>query len=87
MIHKFMHCKQLASYLKTVQTLLLTGTRARAKNTMAAISICHCSSLLLHGLIIAMIFVAFSGWFYGLGLCTQRTVLLYTTALASERPS
>ena len=42
-----MHCKELATYLKTVQTLLLTGTKARAKNTMAAISTRHCSSLLL----------------------------------------
>ena len=42
-----MHCKELATYLKTVQTLLLTCTKARAKNTMAAISIRHCSSLLL----------------------------------------
>ena len=44
-----MHCKELATYLKTVQTLLLTGTKARAKNTVTAISICHCSSLLLVG--------------------------------------
>ena len=42
-----MHCKELATYLKAVQTVLLTGTKARAKNTMAAISIRHCSSLLL----------------------------------------
>ena len=42
-----MHCIELATYLKTFQTLLLTGTKARAKNTMAAISIRHCSSLLL----------------------------------------
>ena len=42
-----MHCKELATYLKTVQTLLFTGTKARAKNTLATISIHHCSSLLL----------------------------------------
>ena len=40
-----------------------------------------------HGLIVVVIFVAFSGWLYGLGLRAQRTVLLYTTALASECPS
>ena len=39
--------QRVATYLKIVQTLLLTGTKARAKNTMAAISIRHCSSLLL----------------------------------------
>ena len=42
-----MHCKELPTYLRTVQTLLFTGTKARAKNTLAAISIHHCSSLLL----------------------------------------
>ena len=64
-----MHCKELATYLKTIQTLLLTGTKDRAKNTMAAISVCHCSSLLLAWfLIVAVIFVAFAGMFCGLGL-------------------
>ena len=42
-----MHCKELATYLNTVQTLLFTGTKARAKNIIVAISIFYCSSLLL----------------------------------------
>ena len=81
-----MHSKELATYLNTDQTLLFTGTKDRAKNTIAAISIRYCNNLLLAGFNRCCDLVTFSGWLYGLGLCVQQTVLLYITALASKCP-
>ena len=66
-------------YRKTAKELTEAGHNRTQLAIVAAFS--------WRGLIVTVMFVAFSGWFYGLGLCAQRTLLLYTTALASERPS